>query len=279
MSLIKEERLDRIVRHLYQQEQMSVPELSTLLNVSPATIRRDIEQLVAKGLATRTHGGIVLPESAKLDHPVFQRRYLHADEKCSIGRTAAQLIHDDETVFLGSGSTVMEVAEHLKGKRNLTVITNSLPVCNLLAKETGISLVMTGGFLRSTELSLIGHIVETSLADLRADKAVMSIQGVHLQHGLTNNDPAETMVDRTIFAFAPALVLLADHTKLNKTKASFVAELSVVNTLITDRNAPTDFLEELERMGIDVIIAEYEDKKTQTRTSDFGTNSANGGAP
>lgn len=262
MSLLKEERQDRIMRHLYQQEQMSVPELCTLLDVSPATIRRDIEELAAKELVTRTHGGIVLPESAKLDHPVFQRRYLQAEEKCSIGRTAAQLIHDDETVFLGSGSTVLEVAEHLKDKRNLTVITNSLPVCNLLAKEPGISLVMTGGFLRNSELSLIGHIVETSLADLRADKVVMSIQGMHLQHGFTNNDPAETMVDRTIFHFAPTLILVADHTKFNKTNASFVAELSVMNTLITDWNAPTDFLEELERMGIDVIIAEDEDNKT-----------------
>lgn len=258
MHVLKDERQDRIIQYLYQEKKATVPELCTLLKASPATIRRDIEELVTKNFVKRTHGGIVLPDSAKLDPPVFQRRYFQAEEKRKIGRAAAKLIQDEETVFLGSGSTVLEVAENLRGKHNLTVITNSLPISNLLAKESGIHVVMTGGSLRQSELSLIGHLVDTSLAELRADKVVMSIQGIHLQHGLTNNNLAETMTDRTICHFSPKLVLVADHTKFNKTKASFVAEISAMSTLVTDSRAPGDLLKELELLGTEIIIAEDE---------------------
>ena len=83
----------------------------------------------------------------------------------------------------------------------------------------------------------------------------MSIQGIHLQHGLTNNNLAETITDRTICSFSPNLILVADYTKFNKTNASFVAEISAINTLITDSKAPTEFLKELEKMGIEVVVA------------------------
>ena len=256
--MLKDERQDRIMQYLYQKGKIAVPELCTLLNVSPATIRRDLKELVSKELVKRTHGGIVLPDSVKLDIPVIQRRHFQTEEKSRIGKAAAKLIQDEETIFLGSGSTVLEVAENLKGKKNLTIITNSLPIINLLGQNSNIKLISTGGFLRQSELSLIGHLVETALSELRADKVVMSIQGIHLQHGLTNNDLAETMTDRAICHFSPNIILVADHTKLQKTKASFVAELSAIRTLVTDRNASADFLKELEDMGIEIIIAENE---------------------
>lgn len=254
--MLKDERQDRIMQYLYQKGTIAVPELCTLLNVSPATIRRDFEELASKELVKRTHGGIVLPDSVKLDIPVIQRRHFQTAEKSKIGKAAAKLIQDEETIFLGSGSTVLEVAENLKGKKKLTVITNSLPIINLLVQDSNIKLISTGGFLRQSELSLIGHLVETALSELRADKVVISIQGIHLQHGLTNNDLAETMTDRAICHFSPNVILVADHTKFQKTKASFVAELSAIRTLVTDHNAPANFLKELENMGIEVIIAE-----------------------
>jgi DeoR family transcriptional regulator of aga operon len=265
--MLKDERADQIMQYLYQHGNVTVPELCTLLNVSPATVRRDIDGLAAQELVKRTHGGIVLPDSVKLDIPVIQRRYLQSEEKRKIGRAAAKLIRDEETIFLGSGSTVLEVAENLKGKKNLTVITNSLPIINLLAQDSNIKLISPGGFLRQSELSLIGHLVETALSELRADKVVMSIQGIHLQHGLTNNDLAETVTDRAIARFSPNLILVADHTKFNRTKASFVAELSAIHTLVTDRKAPVDILNELEKLGIKVIIAEDANAADETKRS------------
>lgn len=255
MTMLKDERKDSIKQYVYQEGLATVAELSDLLRVSPATIRRDIDELASRNLVKRIHGGITLPNSARREPRILQRRHFQAEEKQKIGKAAAQLIQDDETVFLGSGSTVLEVAENLEGRRNLTVITNSLLVEDLLVKESGINLVMTGGFLNKPESSLIGHLVKTSLSELRADKVVMSIQAIHLQQGLTNNDLIETMTDRAICNFSPHRILVADHTKFNKASASFVAEISVITTLITDSKTPTDFLKELENMGIKVIIA------------------------
>ncbi len=255
MPVLKDERQTLIIQYVYKEKKAAVPELCELLGVSPATIRRDIEELDSTGLVKRTHGGIVLPDSTKLVPPVIQRRYLQTEAKRQIGTSVARLIQDGETIFLGSGSTVLEVAENLKGRKKLTVITNSLPVSNILAEEKGIDVVVTGGFLRQSELSLIGHLVENSLSELRADRVIMSIDGIHLQHGLTNHDLAETITDRVICNFAPNLIVAADRSKFNKTNASFVAELKAISTLVMDQQAPSDFLAELEERDIEVIIA------------------------
>ncbi len=236
MPVLKDERQDRIMQLLYKEGKAVVTELCMLLNVSPATVRRDIEELDAKKLVKRTHGGIVLPDSTKLETPVVRRRYFQANEKRAIGKAAAELIQDNETVFLGSGTTVLEVAKNLQARR----ISPLLPTptdYQASYDAPHINLIITGGFLRQAELSMIGHIVETSLSELRADKVVMSIQAIHRQHGLTNNDLAETRTDRTICHFSPTLILVADHTKFDKTNASFVAELSAIHTLVTDSNA------------------------------------------
>jgi len=258
MSVLKDERHTLILRYLYKEGKAAVPELCKLLKVSPATVRRDLDELDSTGLAKKTHGGVVLPDSTKAAPPVIQRRYFQAEEKRWIGKMVASLIQDGETIFLGSGSTMLEVAENLKGRKELTVITNSLPVSTMLAEEAGINTIITGGFLRQSELSLIGHLVENSLAELRADRVFMSIDGIHLQHGLTNHNLAETITDRVICHFAPSLVVAADHTKFNKTNASFVADLKAISILVTDEKAPSDFLVDIQEMGIEVMIAKGE---------------------
>jgi DeoR/GlpR family transcriptional regulator of sugar metabolism len=117
------------------------------------------------------------------------------------------------------------------------------------------SLPPTGGFLRHSELSLIGHFVEKALADLRADKVVIGIHGIHLQEGLTNDYLPEAMSDRAIIRFAKTVMVLADSSKLGKLKASFVAELDAVSEVVTDHGAPADFVAALESRGIRVTLA------------------------
>jgi DeoR family transcriptional regulator, aga operon transcriptional repressor len=227
---------------------------ATITARSPS-VRRDLEEVVAQNLVKRTHGGVMSTASAKLDAPVLQRGYVQAEEKCYIGKAAAQLVQDGETIFLGSGSTVLAVAKNLRGKKNLTVISNSLPIINLLAAVPGMNIISIGGFLRQQELSLIGHLAETTLAELRVAKVIISIQGLHLQHGLTNNDLTETMTDRAICRLSSKLIIVADHSKFHKVNASFVADIGVIDTLITAHHAPADFLDELTQRGITVMLA------------------------
>jgi DeoR family transcriptional regulator of aga operon len=251
----KAERKEKIRQLVHETGGVTVAELCARFAVSEATIRRDLEELDAKGVLARVHGGALRPDSVAPEPPIFQRAHEQAEFKDHIGRAAAELIADGETVFLGSGSTVLAVARYLKQRRSLTVISNSLPVINLLADAAGITLVALGGLVRQSELSLIGHIAEQSLAELRADKVVMGIRAVHLEQGLTNDYLPETMTDRAIVRLSPKLILVADHTKFGRTAPAFVAPLSVVDIVVTDSGISAETTHRLAEIGIQVIVA------------------------
>ena len=173
-----------------------------------------------------------------------------------IGKKAAELVHDGEAIFLGTGSTALEVAKNLTTRRNLTVITNSLPVITALVDSPGVDLVVTGGALRRPELSFIGHIVEKALSELRADKVIMGIQGIHPESGLTNEFLPEAMLDRVLVTFAPQLIIVADSSKIGKIKASAVGGIEDLGILVTDASIDAGISEDLQRRGVRVILAE-----------------------
>ena len=255
MSLLKSDRLTKIREYVNSHGSATVAELCGLLGVSEATIRRDLDELATRNFLQRTFGGVTIPSLTTVEPPVFQRRNINAKEKRMIGELTASMVNDGETVFLGSGSTTLEVARALKQKQDFTVITNSLPVVNLLADSAGVKVIVTGGFLRQAELSMIGHTVEHSLSELRADKVIMGIQGVHIEHGLTNDYLPETKTDRAVIRFAPVVIVVADFSKFGQIKSSFVAELSAVDTIVTDSKAPKDMIEQILAKGIRLEVA------------------------
>ncbi|WP_201378380.1 DeoR/GlpR family DNA-binding transcription regulator [Ktedonobacter sp. SOSP1-52] len=249
------ERLEQILHIVQEQQHVRVTELSERLGVSEPTIRRDLKKLESMGRVRREHGGVSIVEVALAEPPVVQRSIENREEKQRIGRAAASLIKDGETIFLGSGTTTLEVARALEGKKNLTVITNALNVAYQLAGNENITLIVTGGVVRHSEFSMIGHIVEQTLKDLRADKAIISMRAISLHDGLTNMNPLETMTDRVIVQCAREVILVADHTKFGKVATSIVAPLTAVQKIITDEQTPLDMLEELRVLGIQVIQA------------------------
>ena len=127
------ERQRQILSLLAQQRRLSVTEIVKQFSISEATARRDLESLASQGKAQRVHGGVIAVEQAPPELPILERESRQPQEKARIGRAAARLVADKETVFLGSGTTVLEVARNLRDRKNLTVITNSLPVLNMLA--------------------------------------------------------------------------------------------------------------------------------------------------
>lgn len=253
--MAKAERKEKIRQLVYETGGVTVAELCARFGVSEATIRRDLEELHTAGAVQRVHGGARRPASFVPEPPILQRTHEQAALKEQIGRAAAELIGEGETVFLGSGSTVLAVAKHLKGRRNLTVISNSLPVINLLADAPQITVIVLGGLLRPSELSLIGHITEQSLNELRADKVIIGIRAIHLDHGLTNDYLPETMTDRAIVRLSNHLIVVADHTKFGRTAPAFVAPLSAVDTLVTDSGVAPEVVQSLTEAGVRVILA------------------------
>ncbi len=249
------ERQKQILSLLSQQGRLSVSEIVTQFSISEATARRDLETLAAKGKAQRVHGGVIAVEQAPPESPILEREKEQAEEKARIGRAAASMVGNHETVFLGSGTTVLEIARNLRDHRDLTVITNSLPVLNMLAGRKEITVVSLGGMLRESELSFIGHITEQALVEVHADKVFMGTRGISLEHGLTNDFLQETLTDRAILKSGREVIIVADHTKVNRVATVLLAPLSQMNMLVSDSKADKKFVQALRRQNIQVVMA------------------------
>lgn len=248
------ERQRRLLAWIEERARVSVSEICTHFAVSPATARRDLEVLAEQGKVQRVHGGAVALHRAPPEPPVIHRGLQKVEEKRRIAAAAAKLVDDGDTIFLGSGTTVLEVAHCLHEQQNLTVFTNSLPVINALSDAPGVTLLVLGGQLRATELSLIGPLTEQALADLRSIKVIMGIHAIDLQAGLTNNYLEESKVDRAILRIASSAILVADHTKCARISTTFVAPIEMMDILVTDTAAPADFVAALRTVGVEVLV-------------------------
>jgi DeoR family transcriptional regulator, aga operon transcriptional repressor len=260
------DRQMQILQLLERQQRISVAELCARFEISEATARRDLESLANQGKLQRVHGGAIVLSQAPPEQAILQRQNEQADEKIRIGQAAAALVQAGETVFLGSGTTVLEVARALRGRRGLTVLTNSLPVVNALtgtgtlagagalAGAEGITLICLGGMLRDSELSFIGHITEQALAEVRADKVFMGTRAISLEYGLTHEYLHETMTDRAILKAGKQIIVLADHTKFGRAAAVRLASWEAIHTIITDKNTPPDFISNLEEKGVRCVV-------------------------
>ena len=249
------ERQKQILSLLARQRRLSVTEIVKQFSISEATARRDLESLTSQGKAQRVHGGVIAVEHAPPELPIFERENEQLDEKIRIGRAAANLVADNETLFLGSGTTVVEVARNLREHKNLTVITNSLPVLNILAGVNGITVISLGGMLRESELSFIGHITEQALIEVHADKVFMGTRGASLEHGFTNDYLQETLTDRAILKSGREVIMVADHTKVNRVSTVLLAPLNSIHTFVTDSGVDKKFVQVLKQQEIHVVIA------------------------
>jgi DeoR family transcriptional regulator of aga operon len=249
------ERHKQILSLLSKHGRLSVAEIVDQFSISEATARRDLEALASDGKVQRVHGGAIAVEQAPPELPILERENEQGDEKVRIGRVTAELIADKETVFLGSGTTVLEVAKKLRDRKNLTVITNSLPVLNALAGIKEITVISLGGMLRDSELSFIGHITEQALAEVRVDKVVIGAHGISLEHGLTNDYLQETLTDRAILKIGHEVIVVADHTKVNRVSTVLLAPLNAMQTFVTDTSADKKFVQSLKKQNVKVIVA------------------------
>jgi DeoR family transcriptional regulator of aga operon len=247
------DRQQQITQLVEIKQRISVADLCELFSISEATARRDLEALAQQGKIDRVHGGAISISSAPPELPILDREREENEAKRQIGQAASGLLQEGETIFLGSGTTVLELARILKTRKGLTIITNSLPVLNQLS-GTENTIVCLGGMLRPTELSFIGHITEQSLAEVRADKVFIGTRGISLEHGLTNDYLPETLTDRAILRAGKEIIVLADHVKFGRVSTAMLAPIESVNTIITDKLTNKEFIRDLENLGLRVIV-------------------------
>jgi DeoR/GlpR family transcriptional regulator of sugar metabolism len=255
ISLSSFERQNQILQFLKRSQRISIMEVCENFSISEATARRDLETLAVEGKIQRVHGGAIALPQTPPELPILQRQKEQVDEKLRIGQAAAGLVQDGDSVFLGSGTTVLEAARILRGRHHLTVITNSLPVVNALAGAEGISVICLGGMLRDSEFSFIGHITEQALTEIWADKVFIGTRAISLERGLTHEYVPETMTDRAILKSGRQIVVLADHTKFGRTATVLLAPLESIHTIVTDQETPYDFIEAVQKRGLRVVVA------------------------
>ena len=244
------ERRSALVEHLRADGRASVSQLAATLDVTPSTIRRDLQRLAREGRLVRTYGGAAITDTL----PRANRSDPEQTTKRAIARAAAGLVQDGSTIAIGSGTTALAFAREIADRR-LTVITNALDVAMVLLDREGIELIVLGGVVRPKMHSMLGHLAELAATELRADTLFMGIGAISVDQGLMNDSVPEILIDRALGRMARSVVVLADSTKFDQAAPGFVFALDEVRTLVTDDRARPETLAAVRRRGVEVIVA------------------------
>ncbi len=246
-------RQNQIVRLLAGSRELSVAYLAQTLEVSEATVRRDLQDMEAHGLLKRVHGGATLDGISRTE-PLFEdKQDRHPDAKAAIALAALELIDDGDRIYLDGGSTVLALARLLDRKRRLTIVTNSLMAAAELT-NTKHRLILVGGEFRSLSRTLVGPLTAPVISSLRVDKAFMGTIGFSLEEGMTTTDPGEAFTKEKVMQRAGRVILLADASKLGAYSFARSGSLSDIDVLITEA-AADDFQRGLKTHGVVTRIA------------------------
>lgn len=249
------ERQIRILQMLREHRSMSITTLSRALNISENTVRRDLRTLEQKGQVQRVHGGATIVDQVVPDLRYDERGIANLEQKRAIGQRAAELIEDGDTIILDSGTTTYWIGPHLPDHISVTAITNDLKIGVELCNRPNVTAVFLGGLLDYT-YSATGSLTERALSELRATKLFLSIQGISLRDGLTDSRMGQAVTKQRMISIARHVILVADSSKVDVVKPYVVGDIDRIHTFITDDGAPRAFLQEVERTGVRVIVAD-----------------------
>jgi DeoR/GlpR family transcriptional regulator of sugar metabolism len=228
-----------------------------MLAVSEVTIRKDLQELEQLSLLKRVHGGAVSTHRTKWNPSLENRLESQSDSKLAIARAAVELVRDGDTIILDAGTTTLALARYLRGRRrNLTIITNSLPVMAELSSERDYDIVALGGMLRQHSLAMIGPLTVTSLEKLHADTAFVGATGASLERGLCTPNMIEAETKEAMVRASSERVALIDHTKIGQSSLAPFASWQEVQTLITDRGLEADIASQLRTHHVRIIVAD-----------------------
>lgn len=251
--MLNEERRQRIKEILTLKKRILVNEMSGEFNVSPVTIRKDLEILEKRGILTRVHGGAIINHSSVQDLALTEKERIHTNEKRRIAELAESLINPGDTIILDSGSTTTQLARLLKFKRDITVITNAVNIASELAASE-LTVILTGGILREKSFSLVGPIAEDSLRSVTADILFLGVDGIDFKYGMTTPNFLEARVNKIMIQVAEQVIVLADSSKFGRRSTGVIDNLQQVDKIITDSNISPSDRQKLKALEIQVLI-------------------------
>lgn len=238
--LLKNERLSKIIEMVNENNIITVDSLVKKLKVSTMTIRRDLEELNNDGAIIRIHGGAesILTKTSKNELSYIQKKKLRVDEKKAIAKVVASMINENETVYIGPGSTNEFVATYCTQK-NIRIVTNSLPVFNSFRELHDYEVSLVGGTFRERSGAFIGGIAVDSLKQLRTNKAFVSVNGIS-DNAIMNASPEEGSTQRIALENAERRFIVADYSKFNHSDFFNFWDLKNVDAVITDSTLNND---------------------------------------
>jgi DeoR family transcriptional regulator, aga operon transcriptional repressor len=248
----RHERHGFILERIASNGKVTVRELADELNVSTASVRRDLEFLEDQKSLARTHGGAVA-HGVIYELPLRYRAGRHEEEKRRIAAAAAtRVAREGAVVGLTGGTTTTEVARQLVDREQLTVVTNALNIATELVVRPSIKLVVTGGVVRERSYELCGPLAEATLATLNIDVVFVGVTAISVDAGCTTQHEVEAHTDRVLLSRARQVVVVADSSKVGEVAFAQICPLSQVDELITDRQLGDADVAELEAAGVRV---------------------------
>lgn len=248
-------RKEEIVKLLSEQRIVTTIGLAERFQVSMETIRRDFNELEEMKMIRRVHGGAVLYTEYGIEPDYTYRTAENYNEKYRIGKKAAEMVRDGDSIIVDIGTTTLEFTRFLKGKKDLTVMTNSLKIAYELMTEKGISVLLLGGKVRFGEGTTSGYWAEEMIDGFFADKLFLGAGAIIPQYGIMDYHMEETNLRRHFLKQAKQVIALADYSKFGIKAMNQVCKSKDLDYLITDEKTDKKMLKDLKECGVKIIIA------------------------
>ncbi len=249
------ERRNKLLSLIQENKSVLVQEMAVFFGVTEETIRRDLKDLENSGFILRTHGGAILIDDSKAEATVEIRSGINIQGKDAIGREAAKLVKDGDTIILDASTSSLFVAKHIKNKKGVTVITNAQKILLELSGCEDFTLISTGGIFRYKSQSYVGKIAETALSNYHANKAFISCKGFSPKRGLMDSNEQESDVRKAMLRCSEEAVFLCDNTKFEKVGYVVTAQLRDFVYFITDTSIPEDWSQSFSESKVKLLSA------------------------
>ncbi len=250
------ERHQLILQKLQENGKVDIQELSDSLQVSGVTIRKDLKLLEEKKLLYRTKGGGSTQNPYTIERPINEKEFIKMDEKKRIAKAAVELIGQNDSIIIGSGTTVFELTRELHPNKHLTVITPALKVALELCNRPHIDVLQIGGLIHQSSSAAAGSFAERLLDDISCGVLFVGVDGIDPEFGLSITNLAEASLNMKMISLAQTVVVMADSSKFDRRGIGRICSLEQVDYIITDSHISPETVKMLTERGVKVIIAE-----------------------
>jgi DeoR/GlpR family transcriptional regulator of sugar metabolism len=255
-NLSQSERMQHVLSLLQTRDYVPVAELSEAFAVSEVTVRSDLAELARQGLVARIRGGVRALQQGQSEAGFDLRLRLDVEQKRAIARAAAAMVEDTEAVALDASTTAYYLALELRAKRELVVVTNGLLVATALADAPTITVLVTGGVLRLSAMSLVGDLGTDVLRTTRINKGFLGARGLSIERGLMDLNPDEVRIKQEMADACEQVYGILDGTKWHRSALLSFVPVDALAGIVTDSSAPPAEVEAWRAAGVDVITAE-----------------------